>query len=180
MNSTVKKGLWATAIAGGTTLWLDYLRDTSFGTTAAETVGVTDWVVNLVNGVIEKWANLVENVPLIWEAAPFAFPVIAGLKWWNMLANKLFHEDSKMLKRLTTIAGWVVGWVAATTVASPYLTVAGLGYAAWKSPKILEWIARKGVAFPVQGAKWIGDGWKRWKNAATAKDWSKWEKWVFA
>ncbi len=180
MKNAVKGTLGAGAILWWASLGADYLRDTHLWETAGEIAGITHGIVGSINNVIEKWVELVENVPFVGDAAPFAFPVIAGAKWAHILADKMFDKERKVLRGLTTIAWWALGWLASMSVVGKYLTVAGLWYTAWKSPKVIEWLARKWLAFPVQWAKWIGDGWKRWKNATFAKTWKNEEWWIFA
>lgn len=179
MKSITKWWLGA-ATAWAWTLGVDAAREwADWWQTATEIAGATGWVVDWVNDIISSWTNLVENIPIVWQAAPFAFPVIAGAKWAHMLASK-YGPDSMWFKWLATATWGALGWAATLTFLWKYLTIAGLWVAAWKSPKVLEWIARKWIAAPTQWVKWIWDGWKRGKNAVTAKNWSGWENWVFA
>jgi len=171
--------LWGAAVGlAGAATYNDVIPSMEqVGSIVTPIAGAVDGTVDAIHDVMESGTSLAE--PVIGSLAPAAFPIIAGAKWANILVNK-YGPDNMYLKALATITWGVIGWAATTTVIWPYLAVAGLGYTAWKSPKVLEWIARKGIAAPTQGVKWIGDGWKRGKNAATAKNWSNWPDGVFA
>lgn len=180
----------STKLAAATWVWLwmplgiDVSRWTDAFTTHSELISwwadalsFTSGIAQGVNNIIEWWTDLLE--PVVWGFSWAILPAIAWAKWAHMLASK-YGPDSMWFKWLATVTWWVLGWAASASVAWPYLAIAGLWVAAWKSPKVLEWIARKWIAVPAQWVKWIWDGWKRGKNAVTAKNWSSWEKWVFA
>ena len=88
-------------------------------------VVTTAWsVVWAVDGILSPMYNTaveaVSKLPVVWEAAPFAFPMVA----WGSLGYKLadlIGIENKILKHATAITGtWL--WAAASqTVLAPYL-----------------------------------------------------------
>ena len=184
---TKMKWAWWAAVAGAATLGIDAMRDVDYWSTLAAWAGhwvQAAWAVDgfawYISDIIETWWEALSNiVPYADVAAPFAFPAIAGAKWAHILASK-YGPDSKMFRALATVTGWALWWAASMLVAWKYLALAWLGYTVWKSPKALNWIAKKWVSIPVQGFKWLWDGVKRWKNVYNANNWGSWVNWVYA
>lgn len=131
-----KKTIWALAWLWG--LW--YLVN-EYPSEVWQTIWTIVWTVD---GIIETWAEAVNNIsqPILGSAAPFAFPMIA---WWALgkkLSDAMWIEW-KWKKRATTVLWtWIWAWLwvaASTSVLAPYLTVAWAGYSAYKGAKLVKW-----------------------------------------
>ena len=88
-----------------------------------------------VSKIMETWLEGLSKIPIVWDAAAFAAPVIGWGTIWYKLVNTL-NIEGKYLKPLSS-AVWIGVWaslwfMASKSVLAPYLAAYWI-YKTWKS-----------------------------------------------
>lgn len=147
-----KKTLWTLGLLGGA--W--YLAS-SYASGVWNTIWTVAWAVDQI---FELWSGVINSIsePIIWSAAPFAFPMIA---WWYM-GKKLSDAmaiEWKWKKRAVSITWvwiWAWLWVAASASAlSPYLTVAWAWYVVYKWYQWWKYLLKKWYSWIKWFFNWV-------------------------
>ncbi len=119
-------GLPAALVWGVTYLWNTHPEVFEASTSV---VWAVDWVLSWV---YEPAMEVLSATPLVWAAAPFAFPTIAGWSLGYKLADVIWVEN-KVLKHLTAITGAWLWFAASQSVLAPYLGM----YWMYKAGKVI-------------------------------------------
>ena len=119
------KNIWVlSAVGGGLYLWGKYAEP------IAEAIWTVAWAMHaVVEPTYNTWMNVLSQVPYVWEAAPFAFPVVGWAALGYKAAEKLgtyklwqaLWFDTKIWKGILSIVWWWAWYVASQSVLAPYL-----------------------------------------------------------